>query len=128
MMKVSNELPNSATLHHLGTSALYLIVTLPESEKQEQLERIENGDNPTVRELQEVKRQLKLAQADLEEKTIQNERLVEMELRKEEPQVIEKEVVKEVYPFDYESTKQLNQTLLNRNKEIDEKLKKLNGS
>lgn len=128
MMKVFNELPNSATLYYLGTSALYLIVILSESEKQEQLERIENGDNPMVRELQEVKRQLKLAQADLEEKTIQNERLVEMELRKEEPQVIEKEVVKEVYPSDYESTKQLNQTLLNRNKEIDEKLKKLNGS
>jgi len=29
-MKVAHELPNSATLHHLGSSALYLIATLPE--------------------------------------------------------------------------------------------------
>ena len=34
MMKVAHELPNSATLHHLGSSALYLIATLPEDEKQ----------------------------------------------------------------------------------------------
>ena len=33
-MKVAHELPNSATLHHLGSSALYLIATLPEKEKQ----------------------------------------------------------------------------------------------
>lgn len=125
MMTIASELSNRSTLNDLGTSALYLIATLPEAEKQEQLERIENGDNPTVRELQEVKRQLKLAQADLEEKTAQNERLAELALQKSEPQVVEKEVVKEVYPADYESTKRLNQTLLNRNKEIDEKLKKV---
>ena len=33
-MKVAHELPNSATLHHLGSSALYLIATLPEKKKQ----------------------------------------------------------------------------------------------
>ncbi|MED5843941.1 DUF3102 domain-containing protein, partial [Streptococcus anginosus] len=40
MMKVAKEIPNSATLHHLGTSALYLIATLPDDQKQEQIERI----------------------------------------------------------------------------------------
>uniref|UniRef100_UPI003F692050 DUF3102 domain-containing protein n=1 Tax=Streptococcus pluranimalium TaxID=82348 RepID=UPI003F692050 len=125
MMTVAKQLPNLTTLSDLGTSALYLIATLPESEKHEQIERIENGDNPTVRELQEVRRQLNQAKADLEEKTAQNERLAELALQKEEPQVIEKEIIKEVVPDDYESTKQLNQTLLNKNKEIDGKLKKL---
>ncbi|WP_455459001.1 DUF3102 domain-containing protein, partial [Streptococcus salivarius] len=66
MMKVAHELPNSATLHHLGSSALYLIATLPEEEKQEQIEKIEQGDTPTVRELQEVKRKLKLKDQALE--------------------------------------------------------------
>ena len=32
-MKVANELPNSATLHHLGLTALNLIATLPEEER-----------------------------------------------------------------------------------------------
>ncbi len=51
MMKVAKELPNVATLQHLGTTALHLIATLPEAERAQQLERIEQGDNPTVREL-----------------------------------------------------------------------------
>ena len=55
MMKVANELPNSSTLPNLGVEALYLITTLPEEEKQAQLDRVEQGDNPTVRELQEVR-------------------------------------------------------------------------
>ena len=32
-MKVSKELPSVSTLEHLGTSALYLISTLPEEER-----------------------------------------------------------------------------------------------
>lgn len=54
-MTIAKELPNFETLRSLGTSALYLIATLPDDKKQEQIERIENGDNPTVRELQEVR-------------------------------------------------------------------------
>ena len=52
-MKIANELPNFETLRHLGTTALHLIATLPEEEKREQIEKIEQGDTPTVRELQE---------------------------------------------------------------------------
>jgi REP element-mobilizing transposase RayT len=58
-MKVASEIPNSSTYSNLGYNALYLIATLPEEEKQAQLERVEQGDNPTVRELQEVRRKLK---------------------------------------------------------------------
>lgn len=132
MMTVAKQLPNLTTLSDLGSSALYLIATLPESEKQEQLERIENGDNPTVRELQEVRRQLNQAKADLEEKTAQNERLAEMALSKEEPQVIEKEVIKEVVPDDYESSKALAEALKrnetfykDQNVELREEMKEL---
>ncbi|WP_398577664.1 DUF3102 domain-containing protein [Streptococcus parauberis] len=59
MMKVAKEIPNSATLPNLGVEALYLITTLPDEEKQVQLEKFEQGDNPTVRELQDLKRKLK---------------------------------------------------------------------
>ena len=54
-MKVAREL-NYSTESNLGINILYLIATLPEEEKQAQLEKVEQGDNPTVRELQEVRR------------------------------------------------------------------------
>ncbi len=107
MMKVAKELPNVATFQHLGTTALHLIATLPDEEQQAQINRIEQGDNPTVRELQEVKRQLNQAKAELKEKTAQNERLAEVALQKAESEIIEKEVVVEKIPDDYEASKAL---------------------
>lgn len=118
MMRVANEIPNVGTYQHLGTKALYLIATLPDEEKAEQLERIEQGDNPTVRELQELRRQLKLAQSDNEHLRASNENLAEQILEKAKPEIIEKEVVKEVVPDDYKATKQLNSTLLDKNKDL----------
>lgn len=115
MMRVANEIPNVGTYQHLGTKALYLIATLPDNQKQEQLERIENGDNPTVRELQEIKRENNRLKAENTRLEQQKENLAEQALKQE---VIEKEVIKEVIPVDYESTKQLNQTLLGKNKEL----------
>lgn len=113
MMKVAHELPNSATLHHLGSSALYLIATLPEEEKQEQVEKIEQGDTPTVRELQEVKRRLKLKDQALE--------AVKGELeRAKAVKPIEKVIEKEVIPDDYKATQELNKRLLAKNKELSD--------
>ncbi|HEO2080088.1 TPA: DUF3102 domain-containing protein [Streptococcus agalactiae] len=116
MMAIAEELTsNRSTLNDLGMSALYLIATLPDEQKQEQIERIESGDNPTVRELQEIKREnnrLKSENARLEQ---QKENLAEQALS---AKIVEKEVIKEVIPDDYESTKQLNQTLLGKNKEL----------
>lgn len=127
MMKVAKELPNVATLQHLGDTALYLLSTLPEEEKQKQIDRIENGDNPTVRELQEVKRQLKLSQADNERLKVQNENLAEQALSKTE-KVVEKEVVKEVIPEDYKATQDLNKQLLGKNKDLADELESVKRS
>lgn len=113
MMKVAHELPNSATLHHLGSSALYLIATLPEEEKQEQIEKIEQGDTPTVRELQEVKKKLKLKEQALE--AVKGE-LERTRLIKPTEKVIEKEVI----PDDYKATQELNKQLLAKNKELSD--------
>lgn len=115
MMKVAHELPNSATLHHLGSSALYLIATLPEEEKQEQIEKIEQGESPTVRELQEVKRKLKLKDQALE--------AVKGELeRAKAVKPIEKVIEKEVIPDDYKATQNLNKQLLDKNKDLADEL------
>ena len=129
-MKIANELPNVETLRHLGTTALHLIATLPEENKQEQIERIEQGDNPTVRELQEVKRQLKLARSANESLREKNERLAEQALKSLETKttkMIEKEVVKEVTPADYDATKSLNATLLEKNSSLKREYDDLNN-
>ena len=130
-MKVANEIPNSSTYSNLGYNVLYLIATLPDDEKQTQLYRIENGDNPTVRELQEVKRQLKLSQADNERLKVQNENLAEQALSKTE-KVVEKEVIKEVVPDDYqffksnyEASERNNEFYKQQNSELREEMKEL---
>lgn len=121
-IKIVDELsPNYETFNNLGLSALYLIATLPDDQKSEQLERIERGDNPTVRELQEVKRQLKLAEADNTRLKQQNENLAEQALANL-GKTVTKEVVKEVVPDDYKATKQLNNSLLDKNKELSSEL------
>lgn len=129
-MKIANELPNVETLRHLGTTALHLIATLPEENKQEQIERIEQGENPTVRELQEVKRQLKLARSANESLREKNERLAAQALKSLETKMtkmIEKEVVKEVTPADYDATKSLNATLLEKNSKLKREYDDLNN-
>ena len=109
MMTVAKQLPNVTTLSDLGSSALYLIATLPEEEKQEQIQRIEDGDTPTVRELQEVKKKLKLSQQANELLKDENSRLKEATV---------KEVVKEVevIPDDYQEAISLSKELMKSNK------------
>ena len=138
MMTVARELPNTTTWSHFGSRALYLIATLPDEAKQEQLERIENGENPTVRELQEVRRQLKLAEAEnkklFEEKEQQAEQLLKAQIKPPlpEPKIIEKEVVKEVIPDDYqffksnyEASERNNEFYKQQNSELREEMKEL---
>lgn len=121
MMKIANELPNTTTWSHLGDRALYLIATLPEEEKQEQIEKIEQGDTPTVRELQEVKKKLKLKEQALE--AVKGE-LERTRLVKPTEKVIEKEVI----PDDYQATQDLNKQLLGKNKDLSDELESVKRS
>ena len=116
MMKVAKELPNYPTLGNLGTTALHLIATLPEEEKQEQIQRIEDGDTPTVRELKEVKNKLKLSQQANDLLRGENEalRASKVEVR---------ETIKEVVPDDYRATRELNKRLLAKNQELSDSMK-----
>lgn len=115
-MKIAKELPNVETLRHLGTTALHLIATLPEEEKEEQIKRIEDGDTPTVRELQEVKMQLKLSQQANQLLRDENEKI-------KSSKVEVKETIKEVVPGDYRATQDLNRQLLEKNKELSKTVK-----
>lgn len=114
-MKIVEELPNVETLRHLGTTALHLIATLPEEEKQEQIEKIEQGESPTVRELQEVKRRLKLKDQALEAVKGELERV-------KQTKTTEKVIEKEVIPQDYQATQDLNKQLLGKNQNLADEL------
>lgn len=109
-MKVANELPNVETLQHLGTTALYLITQIPEEEREKEHTTFKGEtktvDEMTVRELQELKKQLKE-----KEKQIQNlsdvasdldEKLSQERLNKKE-KIVEKIIEK--IPDDYEQLK-----------------------
>lgn len=115
MMKVAKELPNVATLQHLGNRALYLLATLPDESRQEQIEKIEQGDTPTVRELQEVKRKLKLKDQALEAVKGELERV-------KQTKTTEKVIEKEIIPDDYQATQDLNKQLLGKNKDLSDEL------
>ena len=112
-MKVANELPNSATLHNLGSTALYLIATLPEEERDKQHTtskgETKTVDEMTVRELQELKKQLKEKEkqiknlsdvaSDLDEKLSQER----MKKQQTKEKIVEKVIEK--IPDDYEQLK-----------------------
>lgn len=121
MMKVSKELPNTTTWSHLGGRVLYLLATLPEEEKQEQIEKIEQGDTPTVRELEEVRRKSKLKDQAI--KALEDE-LERVKQTKTTEKVIEKEVI----PQDYQATQDLNKQLLGKNKDLADELESVKRS
>ena len=122
MMTIAQQLSsNRSTLNDLGTAALYLIATLPEEDKQEQIEKIEQGESPTVRELQEVRRRLKLKDQALEAVKGELERV-------KQTKTTEKVIEKEIIPQDYQATQDLNKQLLGKNKDLADELESVKRS
>ena len=122
-MKVAKEIPNYDTWHNLSNRVLYLIATLPEEHKQEQLSKAEQGNPSTVRELQELKKQLK-------EKDKQIDNLSEV-ITNQEPKVVEIEKVPEDYNYlkgNFEANKKNYEFYKNQNEDIREELKQLEES
>lgn len=94
-MKIVKEIPNSDSYHNLGWQPLYLIATMPASErdKPQQLDsgEVKKPDEMTVRELRETKKKLKERDSQIEE------------LKNQPPKVVEKKV--ETVPDDYQQLK-----------------------
>ena len=112
-MKVANELPNVDTWQHLGNRALFLIATLPEEERQKE-HTTSKGETKTVnemtvRELQELKKQLK--EKDKQIKNLSNvasdldEQLSQERMKKQQTKEKIVEKVIEKIPDDYEQLK-----------------------
>ena len=112
-MKVANELPNVDTWQHLGSRALFLIATLPEEERQNE-HTTSKGETKTVnemtvRELQELKKQLK--EKDKQIKNLSNvasdldEQLSQERMKKQQTKEKIVEKIVEKIPDDYEQLK-----------------------
>lgn len=130
-MKVAEELPNDSTFSHLGSSALYLITTLPEEERTQPHEtakgETKTPDEMTVRELQELKKQLKV-----KDKQIDNLSDVINDMSVQQPEVVEKEIVIEKIPDDYnyfkgnyEATKKNYEFFKEQNSQLRDEIKSL---
>lgn len=135
MMKVAEELPNTTTWSYLGERTLYLIATLPEEERDKEhvteKGEVKSPEDMTVRELQELKRQLKQkdTQISLKEKRIESltQRNEDLASKASQSNVVEKEVVKEVKPHDYDGLKSDNQQLsraLKEQRDENEKMRR----
>lgn len=122
-MKIAREIPISEPVQNIGYSVLYLIATLPEEEKNEQIKRIESGKTPTRNEVQELKNQLKEQAENHQRQLAEKDEVINKtyeQLQKEqqrEPQVIEKK------PDDYEQLKQTNQSLNEQLNNLSSELK-----
>lgn len=112
-MKVANELPNVETLQHLGTTALYLITQIPEEERQKEhmtsKGETKTVDEMTVRELQELKKQLKEKEKQLKNLSDVvsdlDEQLSQERMKKQQTKEKIVEKIIEKIPDDYEQLK-----------------------
>lgn len=112
-MKVANELPNVDTWQHLGSRALFLIATLPEEERDKQHTtskgETKTVDEMTVRELQELKKQLKEKEKQLKNLSDVvsdlDEQLSQERMKKQQTKEKIVEKIIEKIPDDYEQLK-----------------------
>lgn len=140
-INVANKLggANVETFQHLGLSALNLIATIPEEEREKEhvtsKGETKTPDEMTVKELREVKQQLKQAEqratnAETREQAAKNSEQI-MQKKLEESENQEPEEV-EVYPDDYDYYKGNYEAAVNmrdRYKEqLEEMRKELNQS
>ncbi|WP_145411800.1 DUF3102 domain-containing protein [Staphylococcus haemolyticus] len=134
-IKVFEEFNGSTSTQTLGINALYEIATLPEPERTKEHTtssgETKTPDEMTVRELRELKKQLKQRDeqnAQLQSQVEQAQRSEEIakkqleDAESREPEVIEKEIVKEVVPD--QINKQL-ENLKNDKKLLEQREKEL---
>lgn len=139
-MKIAASLPNTTTWSHLGTRVLYEIATLPEPDRNKEFTtrsgETKKPDEMTVRELRDLKKQLKAKEEALSNSQQENESLqaendsmrkqqVQLNQQlatKQQPKEVVKTVTKEVKPNDYDDIKRHITELEKDKKELAKKV------
>ena len=140
LMKVYKEIPNPEAIRDLNYTKVVNILSIPAENRQEFVEKHDVEDMTTRQlqaEIKEYKKNLKAKENELEEIVKEKDEEIgelrfsnsslygELQIEKSKaPEVIEKEVIKEVVPDDYDLTKA---QLENANKKL-EKLMQVNQS
>lgn len=123
LMRVFNSFPNPQTSANLNFSQVLALTTVEEEIRTEIIEN-EQLEDKTVKETKEIIDKYKKAKEELEEqKDINNSLVRELESEREkETEVIEREVIKEVVPSDYEELKRQLKELQVTNSDLKNKL------
>ncbi len=106
-MQVAREFSNSPTLGDMTQSKVFALLDLPQEEREEFVTE-NNIDEMTTRQLQQAIKEKKQAEA----------RIAELENRKPEVKIVEKEVVKEVLPNDYQQLKEKSEAFAELEKSL----------
>lgn len=130
-IKVSDEFSNRSTSNTLGVEALYQIATLPEQERTIEHTtskgETKTPDEMTIKELRDLKKQLKQQEqekADMKSQLEQAKKSEEMAINQleaeqdKDPEVIERYME----PDDYETIKRKSVDLEQQNKELQDKI------
>lgn len=112
LMRIYREFPKTESIRDLTYTKLVALFPLEQEERKEFMEE-NNVSEMTVREL---KSEVKEWKEESERQKQANETLIKQIEEKQEPQIIEKEVIKEVTkePNDYQEIKRENEKLRNR--------------
>lgn len=131
-IKIANEFQNDWTSNHLGVDALYQIATLPDEERTKEhitsKGEVKTPDEMTVRELRELKKQLKQRDeqnAKLQSQVEQAQRSEEIakkqleDAESREPEVIERYSE----PKDYQEAINKSEELERKNRDLEQQIK-----
>lgn len=123
LMRVNKEFSNPQLVTDLNFSQMLALTTVEEEIRTEIIEN-EQLEDKTVKETKEIIDKYKKAKEELEEqKDINNSLVRELESEREkETEVIEREVIKEVVPSDYEELKRQLKDLQVTNSDLKNKL------
>ena len=128
LMRVYKKFPNSRPYANLNFKKVLALTSIKDEEEREEFINNNPVEDMTVRELKkeikEYKEQINRNNLELEDYKNSNSRLTN-ELEKErdkETQIIEKEVIKEVKPDDYEDIKKALKQLQKDNEDLKNKL------
>ena len=123
LIRICQTIPKSDLNQNLNFTQVYALTTVDNETRNEILEK-ENLKDKTVKETQEIIKKYKEEKAELEEENQglkkANEELSRIAER--EPEVIEKEVIKEIVPSDYEELKRQLKELQVTNSDLKNKL------